>query len=819
MTLKLKKILYILFLFSLTTLSAQHYGTLKGQVLNAENQPVSNVNISFNNTGNTTDSQGYFEIKLPSDVKVVVIFSHLNYEDKAYLIRLRKNEIKVLKVVLQKKNENISEVVITGKTNKEKEGAVKIGKMNIVVTPGAQAGVENLIKSLPSASGFDEMSSQYMVRGGNFDENQVYINGIEVYRPFLIRSGQQEGLSFVNPDLVENIYFYPGGFAADKGDKLSSVLDVSYKKPKENTTSLSLSLLGGSIANEFVKGKFSSLTGIRYRDNSLLVNSKDVDVDYHPTFVDAQTLLRYDFSQKTSLEFLGNISLNLYDYRPIVKVTKFGSYMDPKVVVIDYNGEEKDNYKTYFGAFKLNYQAQKDTKIDVITSIYNTQEEEYFDILGQYNVGEPNSDLGSDDFGNPENLVSLGSELNHARNDLDALIATMSANFHKKLSAKKHIDAGIQFSYEDIKDRINEWQVIDSAGFSLYPPDTFYQEEPYDIDTAPILPYQQTKGYNHALVTRAIGYAQYRNSFTKGNTKMWANIGIRSQVYQITDQINDKNSSNYTISPRLLIGMKPDWKHDVEFRLATGLYQQAPFYKEFRNQEGSLNLDVKPQKSYVISLAQDWYFDMWKRPFKLTSEVYYKYLWDVNPYTLENVRIRYFATNNATAYAYGFESRLNGEFIAGVESWFSFALMKTMENIDDRGYISRPTDQRFKFAMLFQDYVPQMPNLRMYLNMTYNGGLPTGSPSYADPYDYQYRTNNYFRADIGIFYVLTDKKTKSKFLQNFKYASLGVEILNMFDVYNSISNMWIRDIYTKNVYRVKNYLTGRLFNVKLNIKI
>ncbi len=819
MTSKLKKTFYILLLLFGFSLHAQHTGLVKGQVLDTHGKPVSNANISYNNTGSTTDNKGFFEIKLPSDVKIIIIFTHLNYEDKAYLVRLKKNETKKIKVVLQKKNEHISEVIITGKTHKEKEGAVKIGKMNIVVTPGAQAGVENLIKSLPSASGFDEMSSQYMVRGGNFDENQVYINGIEVYRPFLIRSGQQEGLSFVNSDLVENIYFYPGGFAADKGDKLSSVLDVTYKKPQNNTTAISLSLLGGSIAHEFVKGKFSSLTGFRYRDNSLLVNSKDVSVDYHPTFADAQSLLRYDLNKKVSFEFLGNISLNLYNYRPIVKVTKFGSYQDPKVVVIDYSGQEKDNYKTYFGAFKSTYQPQKDTKFTAIASIYNTQEEEYFDILGQYNVGDPNTDLGSEDFGNPENLENLGSDINHARNDLDALIGNLKLQFHQKLGEKKYLEAGIKLSFEDIKDRINEWQVIDSAGFSLYPPGTFHLEEPYDVDEAPILPYQKTKGFNHALVTRAIGFAQFRNSFKWEQTKMWTNIGIRTQAYQVEDKINTKSQTGFTISPRLLVGIKPGWEQDMEFRLATGLYQQAPFYKEFRNQQGTLNIDVKPQKSYIVSLAHDWYFDMWKRPFKLTSEVYYKYLWDVNPYTLENVRIRYFATNNATAYAYGFESRLNGEFIAGVESWFSFALMKTMENIDHRGYISRPTDQRFKFAMLFQDYVPQMPNLRMYLNMSYNGGIPTGSPSYADPYAYQFRTNNYFRTDIGIFYVFTDKKTKSKFLHKFKYLSAGIEILNMFDVYNSISNMWIRDIYSKRVYRVKNYLTGRLFNFKLNLKL
>jgi len=814
----LKKSVYLFIFFLVQVTQAQFTARLKGHVYDENNQPVAQVNITYDQQGTVTDEQGFYQLQIPSDKKIIVRFSHISYNEKSFLIRAQRNEVKILDVHLTKKSEAINEVVVTGKSKKEKEGAVKIGEMNIIVTPGAQAGVENVLKTLPSVSGFDEMSSQYMVRGGNFDENQVYINGIEVYRPFLIRSGQQEGLSFVNSDLVENLFFYPGGFAADKGDKLSSVLDITYKKPVKNETNVSLSLLGGSVANQWVKNKFSSLTGIRFRDNSLLVDSKDVDVDYHPTFLDAQTLLRYDANPKWNVEFLGNISLNLYNYQPLLKVTTFGSYQEPKIVVINYEGEEKDNYKTYFGALKSTYKINNRQKIEISTSVYNTQEEEYFDILGSYSIGEPNPDLTSDDFGNPENLESLGSEINHARNDLDAFISNLNIVYQHKLNKKNQIETGFKLSYEDIKDRINEWQVVDSAGFSLYPPGTYQIEEPYDIDNAPILPYQRTKGFNHAVIKRGIAYALWRSNFNAGTHKLWTNIGVRTQYYTISDEFNDQNSDELIVSPRILIGLKPDWEHNMEFRLATGLYQQPPFYKEFRDPEGNLNLDVKSQKSYIISLANDWYFDIWQRPFKLTSEVYYKYLWDVNPYTLENVRIRYFAENNATAFAYGFETRLNGEFIAGIESWVSMALMKTMENIDDRGYIYRPTDQRFKLAMLFQDYVPNMPNMRMYLNLVFNSGIPTGSPSYADPYDFQYRTDNYFRTDMGFFYVFSERENKGKFLQKFKYLSAGVEILNIFDAQNSISNMWIRDIYSKKVYRVKNYLTGRIFNLKLNFK-
>ena len=811
--------LFIVLVIS-THLSAQKTGTLKGRVTDANGKPVAQVNITYKKGGTTSAADGSYQLTLPADKKVVVTFSHLSYGVQSYLVRLKRNEIRTMHVKFKEKTESLEGVVIKQKSRKEKEGGVKIGKMNIIVTPGAQAGVENLLKTLPSASGFDEMSSQYMVRGGNFDENQVYINGIEVYRPFLIRSGQQEGLSFVNSDLIENIFFYPGGFGADQGDKLSSVLDITYKNPKKNQTKISLSMLGGSISNEFKKHKWSNLSGIRYRDKTLLINNRgNVQSDNKPIFADFQNLLRYDANKKFYVEFLSNISLNLYHFYPHSKTVNFGSFQDSKSLYVGYEGLEKDNYRTYFGAIKTTYKPTENKRIEISTSVYNTQEEEHFDILGQYSIGTPNGDLTNPDFGEPENLESLGSDINHARNDLDALIANLQIKYHQKINKKHIIEAGTKLGFEDIKDRINEWQVIDSAGFSLYPPGSFQIEEPYDIDTAPILPYQRTKSFNHALVKRATGFVLLRSQYKINKQRLWTNVGIRSQFYEVNDEFNHHSQTGFTISPRLLVGYKP--KQNLEFRLATGLYQQAPFYKEFRNQQGLLNIGVKPQKSYIVSLANDWYFDMWQRPFKLTSEVYYKYLWDVNPYTLENVRIRYFANNNATAFAYGFETRLNGEFIAGIESWFSLGLMKTMENIDQKGYIYRPTDQRYKFAMLFQDYVPRMPNMRMYLNMTLNGGIPTGSPSYADPYEFQFRTNSYYRTDIGMFYVIKDENTqkKSRFLNRFKYLSAGFEILNMFDTYNSISNMWVRDIYSKKVYRVKNYLTGRLFNFKLNMKL
>jgi len=814
----MKKKIIFFFLFFVFLKGFSQEIIIQGDVRDPNGKPIPGVNIIIDSkNGTSTNKNGSFKIKISSRENIVLVFKHLNYQTKKIIVK--KNKIRdKLTISLLPTKDKIEEVTVIAKSEKEKEGAIKLGQLNAQITPGAQKSVENLIKSLPSASGYDELSNQYMVRGGNFDENQTYINGIEVYRPFLIRNGQQEGLSFINPDLVQSIYFYPGGFAADKGDKLSSVLDVTYKNPIQNETGIDISLLGGNFYNEYRKNKIGNIIGLRYWDNSLIVNNKDTEVDYQPRFFDIQNLVRYDFSKSIFTEFFLKISNNLYRYKPLYKITNFGSYSNSKALVINYDGEERDYYFNYFTALKTSWRLQANKKITLQTSLYNSQEEEYYDLLGQYNIGTPNTDLSSDNFGNPENLESLGSDLSHARNDLDAFILNLSSVYEHKLNKGIQLEAGIKLNIEDIKDRINEWQVIDSAGFSLYPPGSFHPEEPYDIDSLPILPYQSTKGFNHIGINRLTAYALWKQRFLLTHGKAQINLGVRSQYWRVKNLFTDEIHTDFYLSPRLLINYIPDWKKDIHFRLSTGIYQQAPFYKEMRKPDGTLNLHIKAQKAFTTSFSADWYLKLWDRPFKWTSEVYYKYLWDVNPYTLENIRIRYFATNNATAFSYGFESRFNGEFIPGIESWFSISLMKTMENINHRGYIFRPSDQRFKFAMLFQDYVPQIPNLKMYLNLMYMSGLPTGSPSYADPYDFQFRTKNYFRTDIGISYVFTDRPNKSQWIRKFKYLSLGVEILNMFDARNSISNIWIRDIYRKGVYRVPNYMSGRTFNLKLSMK-
>ncbi|MCH7525223.1 MAG: TonB-dependent receptor plug domain-containing protein [Bacteroidetes bacterium] len=681
--------------------------------------------------------------------------------------------------------------------------------------------IENILKTLPGVNITNELSTQYSVRGGNFDENLVYVNDIEIYRPFLIRSGQQEGLSFVNSDLVQNIEFSAGGFQAKYGDKLSSVLDITYRTPIKFGLSADLSLLGGSISAEAVSkdSKLIGIIGLRYRDNSLLVKAKETETNYDPIFADVQTYLTYKFSDKFHLSFLGTYSINQYNYEPQTRQTNFGTLTNPIALLVFYEGQEKDEYQTYFGAFKGTYFASDDLTLKLIASTYNTREQEYFDIFAQYRLGEVNSDIGGENLGEVEFSEGIGSQLNHARNDLDALITTVE---HKgNYTVEDNIfEWSLKYTHEDIRDRIVEWEVIDSAGFSINPPNIgVINDQPYDPFEGPLVPFQNVRATNSTQIDRLQAYVQWSKRSTLGNNEVFYNAGVR--VHNWTVNGDGIESTTQTVfSPRAQFAIKPDWDKDVLFRISGGLYYQPPFYRELRDSLGVVQPKVKAQKSFHIVLGNEYSLTMWNRPFKFVAEAYYKKLTDVNPYTIENVRIRYRARNNAEAYAYGLDLRLNGEFVPGTESWFSFGYLKTEENIDNRGYISRPTDQRLKFGILFQDYVPNIPALKMYLNLVYNTGVPGGSPSYADPYEFQNRLRDYKRVDLGISYVLVDaKKTyNSGWKRKFKELSFGFEIFNMFDVQNSITNIWVRDVYSKRQYAIPNFLTPRVFNVRVGMR-
>lgn len=809
-------------LFLLTTFAFGQKAVVQGIVFDEFENPLSRVEINHKEGGSITDETGFYRLEIPAGENVKITFSYIGLKKMEATFNLQQGKTEEFNPILIADYEQITTVIITGEGRSRIEGITTISPDVVRKIPGANAGVENLIKTLPGASSNNELSTQYSVRGGNYDENLVYVNGIEVYRPLLIRSGQQEGLSFVNSDLVRNIHFSAGGFQAKYGDKLSSVLDIQYKRPVNFEGSLDMSFLGAnaSVGGASKDKKFTGIVGVRYRDNSLLVKSQETKTDFHPVFADAQTYLTYTFNDKFELDFLGNISLNRYKYKPLVKETTFGTIDNPTTLFIFYEGIEKDNYQTYSSALKASYKVSDHYKTQLIASVYNSQEEEHYDLLGEYRLGKPNTAIGSDDLGQVDFTRGVGGQLDHARNDLDALVYNLqhlgSFEYGKSL-----FEYGIRYTREDIKDRIREYQVIDSAGYSVRPPlFGVPNDQPYNPYEGDIVSYTQTRGENHTKIDRFENFLQWSYRTDLGKHKIWFNAGVRSHTWTVNDAASGSETQS-VFSPRAQVSFKPDWDADMVFRVSGGSYYQPPFYRELRDSTGVVRPGVKAQQSVHLVLANDYSFKMSNRPFRLVSEAYYKDITNVNPYTLDNVQLRYRANNDAVAYAYGFDFRLNGELVKGTESWLSFGYMRTEENIAGRGYISRPTDQRLKFAIMFQDYVPSIPRLRLYINGVYNTGLPGGSPDYADPYDFQNRLPDYQRFDIGFSYIFVDAEnpvSEKNWAHKFKELELGVEVFNMFDRQNSITNTFIRDIQTNSIYTVPNYLTARVFNVRIGMK-
>jgi len=807
----------LVFGFFLNLVHAQS-AIIEGIIFDPNNSVVPYAEIKALNLGTTSNKDGFYRLIIPSNQRIEVTVSHVGFENIRLVVELKDNERKELNFVL-KDVEQIGEVTITKEKEERIEGVLTLEPATVRRIPGANPGVENLLNSFPGVSSNNELSTQYNVRGGNFDENLVYVNDIEVYRPFLIRSGQQEGLSFVNPDMVRDIKFSAGGFKAQYGDRMSSVLDITYERPVDFMASFDGSFLGGSVMVGGISKnkKFSAITGARYRDNSLFVNAKDTDANFRPRFFDVQTFMTYQFTDKFELGFLGNISINDYQYRPFTRQTNFGTLQDPRALLIFYEGQEDSEYQTYFGAFKATYDVTDNYKAKLIASAYHTKEEEHFDILARYRLGSVNSSIGDENFGDVEFSQGAGAQFKHARNNLDALI--VNVNHQGDVDIDKHlIKYGIKYTHEDIRDRLQEYEIVDSAGFSVRPPvPDFANDEPYNPNETPIEPFIRIRSLNRMQIDRFSGYAQWSYQNTIGNAKAWYNAGVRFHNWTVSGE-GLETTTQTVVSPRAQFAIKPDWEKDMIFRLSGGLYHQPPFYRELRRPDGSVNENVKAQQSFHIVAAHDYSFKLWGRPFRLVSEVYYKDLQDVNRFTIQNVRIRYQANNIAQAYAYGLDMRLNGEFVPGTESWFSFGYLKTEEQFDERGYIARPTDQRLKFAALFQDYIPRIPKMKLYLNLVYNTGLPGGQPQFEDPFDFQNRLPDYTRVDVGFFYNLKeadDQLRKGHWLSPFKTLELGFEIFNLFDRLNSITNTFVRDAESKQQFAIPDFLSPRVFNIRL----
>ena len=824
---KTNKFLVTLLFFTISIITFAQNSTAKvaGIVLDENNKPVEGVNVSYQTKTVNTNANGFYELTIPANQKIILVFTHTALKSITVPIQLKPGENFEYHVMMNDKAEQLQDVVVTS-SRRRVQGITSIEPETIRKNPSANSGIESVLKTFAGVNSNSELSTQYAVRGGNYDENLVYVNEIEVYRPFLIRSGQQEGLSFTNTDMIQNVDFSAGGFQAKYGDKLSSVLDITYRKPAKYGIAAEASFLGGSITGEGISKnkKWSAITGIRYRDNSLLVNSQETQTNYKPTFADVQTNVNFNPNDKWQFSFLGNISQNKYNYQPLTRQTNFGTIDEPIALRVFYEGQEKDKYQTFFGAFKTNFVANENNTFKLIGSVYHTQEQEYFDIFAAYFLGEVNTNIGPETLEGVTFNRGIGTQLNHARNDLDALIINAEIKGTHQINNKKYqIDWGFKYTRENIRDRIVEWEVIDSAGFSINPPVIdFPNDQPYNPYIGPLVPYQNVRATNFIDINRLSGYAQWSTKTRLGSSQLWITAGSRFHTWKVSGGGITDAKQQTVFSPRAQLALKPDWEKDMLFRLSVGYYHQPPFYRELRDSLGTVRPNVKAQQSIHFVLSNDYNFKMYNRPFKLVTEGYYKTMTDVNSYTLENVRIRYRANNDAVAYAYGLDMRLNGEFVPGTESWLSFGYMKTEENINDRGYISRPTDQRLKFGILFQDYMPNIPNMKLYLNLVYNTGLPGGSPSYADSYAYQNRLRDYRRADVGFSYVFTERNSEranGHWLKKFKDLSAGFEIFNLFNNQNAITNTWVRDVYTKNQYGIPNYMTTRVFNIKLSARL
>ena len=812
-------IIFLLFL-SATSAYCQDKATISGKITDEKNRPLELVNISILGLpgGTISDKKGHYEIEISANHELTLVFSFVGYKMQEIVLRLKPGEHKEINRELHKTAQMLPDIIVQDERIRT-TNLTRINPKEVSVIPTVTGSIESLIKTLPGVASNNELSSQYSVRGGNFDENLVYVNGIEIYRPFLIRSGQQEGLSFLNSDLVGSILFSAGGFEAKYGDKMSSVLDIQYKRPTEFAGSVSLSLLGATahIENATRNRKFSYLLGVRQKSYKYILNALETKGSYKPSFFDIQTLLRYDISDKFEISFLGNYANNKYNLVPETRETNFGTMQEAKQLTIYFDGQEVDRFKTWMGAVKTTYKPTKNLQLKLIASAFTSDESETFDIQGQYWIGKIETGLGQEDFGDKTETLGVGTYLEHARNFLYANVYSIE---HKGSydNDKNFLIWGVKYQHDNINDELCEWEMIDSAGYSLpRPPDIPGTENP------PVYPFElnyATKSNNNLSTNRYTCFIQNTWNFFLKNSDMSLTAGIRGNYWDFSEQ--------FLVSPRATLSYKPNWKKDILFRFSAGYYFQPPFYRELRDFDGTINHDIKAQESIHFVIGSDWNFMAWERPFKVVTEIYYKHLDNLIPYEIDNVRIRYYANEKSKGYAAGIDMKINGEFVPGIESWASISFMKTEEdiyddfyydengNIVEPGYIPRPTDQRFRFSMFFQDYLPMNPTYKMHLAFYYGSSLPFGPPN-SPRYKQTFRMPPYRRVDIGFSKQIVGDHTrinKKNPLHYLKSLWVCLEVFNLLQVNNTISYTWVTDV-SGIQYAVPNYLTPRQINVKL----
>jgi len=778
-------------LLCFTGIKAQTF-TLQGRVTDSEMNPVELATVAVVQQGKMTmtNLKGEFSMKLQSSDSVVVRFSMVGYKTKTRVLRRPKGKQTLL---IQLYDDNQLAGVTVTEEKRQMGSTQKLDTKDMKNAPSVTGNaVEEMIQSQAGVSTHSELSSQYNVRGGSFDENSVYINNVEIYRPFLVRSGQQEGLSIINPDMVESVGFSTGGFEAKYGDKMSSVLDIKYKRPKKFEANVSASLLGASAYIGFSTKKFSWSNGIRYKTNKYLLGTLETKGEYQPNFLDYQTYLTYEPSDLWSIELLGDISENHYNFYPEDRETRFGTMENVKSFRVYFDGQEKDIFRTYFGSLSITRKFGKNTKLSLSAAAFHTNEQEKYDIQGQYWLTQTETS---------ENL-GVGTYMEHARNYLEATVKSAKLTFNHK--TKKHdIEAGLTYKIESIKENSKEYEMRDSSGYSI--PHT--GEDLYMI--------YSLNARNSLDANRIEAYAQDTWRFTSrgGHTFFTLNYGIRFSHWNF-----NKES---IISPRVSLGIIPAFNHDVTLRFATGIYYQAPFFKELRDTTtvngityATLNRDIKSQRSIHFIAGFDYRFKMKNRPYKFTAEAYYKALSNIIPYTVDNLKIVYDASLQCSGHAMGLDLKLYGEFVPGTDSWVSLSLMNTRININGKS-IPMPTDQRYALNLFFTDYFPGTTRWRMSLRLAYADGLPFGAP-HRSLDTMPFRAPAYKRADIGMSYRLFDNDKRER-KSIFKNIWLGVDCLNLLGINNVNSYYWVTDV-TNQQYAVPNYLTGRQINVRASFE-
>ena len=794
---KLSYFLWGLLLIISGTIQAQNQVTLSGRVLDESQTPLAFVTIKVENqlAGSTTDLDGKYQFTFQTADTVVITYQMMGFQKRTKKLINPQGKL-TLNIVMKPMSLDLAGVTVK-EVRRQLSGTQQLDAEKLKHLPSTTGNaVEELVATQAGVSTHNELSSQYNVRGGSFDENSVYINGVEVYRPLLISSGQQEGLSVINRDIAEKINFSAGGFDAQYGDKMSSVLDITYKRPQHNEAKVALSLLGGSVYAGMKKGNFTMTHGIRYKTNQYLLGSLETKGEYNPSFLDYQTYISWQPNKKWSFDVIGNISQNKYDFVPENRNTNFGTMQDVKSFKVYFDGQEKDLFRTFFGTFSLSRHFGPKSKLSLLGSAFMTQERETYDIQGQYWLSETNT----------SEQLGVGTYLEHARNYLNANMKSLKLLYDLK-AGNHQILSGITWKNEAIKEKANEWEMRDSSGYSI----------PHDPTRLELI---------YSLRSPELKMTSNRMEFFAQDTwRFENNAGVFSLNYGARLSYWNWNKE-WLFSPRVSLGYVPSWNDRFTFRLASGIYYQAPFYKELRDTttiDGTtyitLNKGIRSPRSIQVVLGGDYKFSMRERLFKLTAEVYYKALSCINPYNVDNVRIVYYGQNIGKGYTTGVDLKLFGEFIEGTDSWISLSLMKAQQTINGKS-MPQPTDQRYNVNFFFTDFFPGTTRWQMNLKATVAGGLPFGPP-HTGLEKQVFRAPAYKRVDIGMNYRLLDNedgRNPHKWARPFRNIWLGLDGFNILGINNVSSYYWVTDV-TNQQYAVPNYLTGRQINFRILVEM